>query len=61
MVATPGNTGVTFAALSYAGALTVSVVADPRVVPEYDALADAVGRTFALLKGQATALGSCAG
>jgi diacylglycerol O-acyltransferase / wax synthase len=49
MVATPGNTGVTFAALSYAGALTVSVIADPGIVPEYDALAAAVRRTFAVL------------
>jgi hypothetical protein len=49
MVATPGNTGVTFAALSYAGALTVSVIADPVVVPEYDVLAAAVRRTFLTL------------
>jgi diacylglycerol O-acyltransferase len=48
MVATPGNTGVTFAALSYAGNLTVSVIADPGIVPEYDALAAAVRRTFSL-------------
>ncbi|MDY7087884.1 MAG: wax ester/triacylglycerol synthase family O-acyltransferase [Actinomycetota bacterium] len=46
MVATPGNTGVTFAALSYAGALTVTVIADPVIVPEHDALATAVQQTF---------------
>lgn len=46
MVATPGNTGVTFAALSYAGALTVTVIADPVIVPEYEALAAAVRNAF---------------
>jgi hypothetical protein len=49
MVATPGNTGVTFAALSYAGNLTVSVIADPGIVPEYDALAAAVRETLTVL------------
>lgn len=48
MVATPGNAGVTFAALSYAGNLTVSVIADPGLVPEYNALAAAVRRTLAI-------------
>nr|WP_281362267.1 wax ester/triacylglycerol synthase domain-containing protein [Cellulomonas humilata] len=36
---TAGNVGVAFAALSYAGALTVTVITDPDVVPETDALA----------------------
>ncbi|HET7801430.1 MAG TPA: WS/DGAT domain-containing protein, partial [Humibacillus xanthopallidus] len=35
---TPGNVGVSFDVLSYAGRLTVSVVADPAVVPDQDAL-----------------------
>jgi WS/DGAT/MGAT family acyltransferase len=55
MVATPGNTGVTFAALSYAGALTVTVIADPQSVPEYEATAAAVRRTFTGLAGQPVA------
>lgn len=36
---TAGNVGVAFAALSYAGGLTVTVIADPDVVPETGALA----------------------
>lgn len=32
----PGNVGVSFDVLSYAGSLTISVVADPVVVPEID-------------------------
>lgn len=39
---TAGNVGVAFAALSYAGRLTVSVIVDPDVVPESDAVAEAV-------------------
>ncbi|GAA2200046.1 wax ester/triacylglycerol synthase domain-containing protein [Sinomonas flava] len=35
---TPGNVGVCFAVLSYAGELVVSVIADPAVVPEQDEL-----------------------
>jgi WS/DGAT/MGAT family acyltransferase len=42
LTGTTGNVGVSFAALSYAGRLTVTVVVDPDVVPEADALADAV-------------------
>lgn len=42
LTGTAGNVGVSFAALSYAGRLTVTVVVDPDVVPEADALADAV-------------------
>lgn len=36
---TPGNVGVCFAVLSYAGQLVVTVLADPDVVPEVDELA----------------------
>ena len=46
LVATPGNVAVTFAVLSYAGTLTVNVIADPGLVPEQDALADALRRSF---------------
>jgi diacylglycerol O-acyltransferase len=49
LVATPGNVGVTFAVLSYAGTLTVSVIADPDIVPEQDALAEALHRAFVRL------------
>ncbi|WP_421735286.1 wax ester/triacylglycerol synthase domain-containing protein [Cellulomonas sp.] len=40
---TAGNVGVAFAALSYAGALTVTVITDPDVVPETEALAADLG------------------
>ncbi|WP_433876270.1 wax ester/triacylglycerol synthase domain-containing protein [Sinomonas atrocyanea] len=36
---TPGNVGVCFAVVSYAGQLVVTLVADPDVVPELDELA----------------------
>jgi hypothetical protein len=49
MVATPGNVGVTFAAVSYAGTLAVSVITDPAVVPEREAIAGAMHRSFARL------------
>ncbi|GIF02050.1 diacylglycerol O-acyltransferase [Paractinoplanes rishiriensis] len=49
MVATPGNVGVTFAALSYAGNLVVSMITDPDLVPERDAMAGALHRSFARL------------
>jgi hypothetical protein len=39
VMTTPGNIGVSFAALSYAGELTVVLVADPDVVPHLDDLA----------------------
>ncbi|MEU2005749.1 wax ester/triacylglycerol synthase domain-containing protein [Rhodococcus sp. NPDC019627] len=39
---TAGNVGVAFAALSYAGTLTVTIIADPGVVPEIDDLAAAL-------------------
>lgn len=40
VAANPGNVGVSFLVLSYAGRLVVSVVADPFVVPDQDALTD---------------------
>ena len=39
---TPGNVGVSFDILSYAGELVLTVVADPEVVPEQDALTAAI-------------------
>jgi diacylglycerol O-acyltransferase len=41
---TAGNVGVAFAALSYAGRLTVTVIVDPAVVPEADDVAAALER-----------------
>ena len=43
----PGNVGVSFDVLSYAGRLTVSVVADPVVVPEVDRVAELLGTHLA--------------
>ena len=37
---TPGNVGLTFDVLSYAGQLVVTVLADPAVVPDHAAVAD---------------------
>jgi hypothetical protein len=37
-----GNVSVAFAALSYAGRLTVTVMVDPDLVPEHDALVNAL-------------------
>ncbi|WP_020476768.1 MULTISPECIES: wax ester/triacylglycerol synthase domain-containing protein [unclassified Rhodococcus (in: high G+C Gram-positive bacteria)] len=42
ITATAGNVGVAFAALSYAGTLTVTIIVDPDVVPEIHALAAAL-------------------
>jgi hypothetical protein len=39
---TPGNVGASFDVLSYAGSVTITVVVDPEVVPELDALAGAL-------------------
>lgn len=39
----PGNVGVSFDVLSYAGRLTVTVVADPVVVPEVDRVVQSLG------------------
>jgi WS/DGAT/MGAT family acyltransferase len=46
---TPGNVGVSFDILSYAGTLVLTVVADPGVVPEQDALTAAIERELASL------------
>jgi diacylglycerol O-acyltransferase / wax synthase len=54
MTATPGNAGLTFAALSYAGTMVISVIADPDIVPELPALADTLNRTLARLTAPAT-------
>lgn len=43
----PGNVGVSFGVLSYAGRLTVTVVADPVVVPEVDRVAELLGAHLA--------------
>ena len=45
----PGNVGVSFDVLSYAGRLTISVVADPVVVPEVDRVAELLGSYLARL------------
>ncbi|APA95935.1 Diacylglycerol O-acyltransferase [Nocardia seriolae] len=49
LVATPGNVGVTFAVLSYVGALTVTTIADPDILPEQEALTRALHETFTRL------------
>jgi diacylglycerol O-acyltransferase / wax synthase len=45
----PGNIGVSFGALSYAGVLGVTVVADPDILPELNSLSDALSCVFARL------------
>ncbi|MEV6097225.1 wax ester/triacylglycerol synthase domain-containing protein [Nocardia sp. NPDC051981] len=49
LVATPGNVGVTFAVLSYAGTLTVNTIADPDILPEQDTLIRALHTIFTRL------------
>jgi len=44
-----GNVAVHFTVMSYAGTLTVAAIADPRLVPELDALADAISRELGRL------------
>ena len=39
MAVNPGNVGVSFDVLSYAGGLVIAIVADPVAVPELDQLA----------------------
>lgn len=46
---TAGNVGVAFAALSYAGRLTVTVIVDPDVVPELGAVASALADELAAI------------
>ncbi|GAA4476294.1 diacyglycerol O-acyltransferase [Rhodococcus olei] len=53
LVVTPGNVGVTFAVLSYAGDLGITLVADPAIVPEQDELATQVAGTVARLRRRA--------
>ncbi len=43
---TAGNVGVAFAALSYAGTLTVTIIVDPAVIPEIHELATALQEQF---------------
>ena len=45
----PGNIGVSFDALSYAGVLTTTVVADPHIVPELDQLAHSLNAVYTRL------------
>jgi diacylglycerol O-acyltransferase / wax synthase len=49
---TPGNVGVSFDVLSYAGRLVVSLVADPLVVPDQDLLTSALASELAALTGR---------
>lgn len=49
MAVNPGNVGVCFDVLSYAGELVVTIVSDPRQVPEPDLLARAILRDLAAL------------
>jgi len=44
-----GNLSVGVAALSYAGQLTLGILADPVACPDVDVLADGVDRCFAAL------------
>ncbi|MGW5341143.1 wax ester/triacylglycerol synthase domain-containing protein [Rhodococcus pyridinivorans] len=46
MIVTTGNVAVAFAALSYAGTLTVAVVVDPDLVPEHRDLTEALREQF---------------
>ncbi|AMM31980.1 hypothetical protein SA2016_1300 [Sinomonas atrocyanea] len=48
---TPGNVGVCFTVLSYAGQLVVTVLADPGVVPEQDELTSLLSGELARLTG----------
>ena len=58
----PGNVGVSFDVLSYAGRLVVTVVADPRILPEQDDLTRSLFEEFtALIHGRSPGLGSATG
>ncbi|MGV9746868.1 wax ester/triacylglycerol synthase domain-containing protein [Rhodococcus zopfii] len=50
LVVTPGNVGVTFAVLSYAGDLGITLVADPAIVSDQDEMAQNVADTVARLQ-----------
>jgi hypothetical protein len=43
----PGNIGVAFDALSYAGVLSVTLVTDPDIVEELDQLAHSLSAVYA--------------
>ena len=45
----PGNIGVSFDVLSYAGVLGVTLVTDPEIVMETDTLTDELAHVFASL------------
>ena len=45
----PGNVGVSFGVLSYAGVLGVTVVADPDIVADLDPLARSIAAAYAHL------------
>ena len=49
MATTPGNVGASFAVLSYAGELVITVITDPDVVPEIVALTNALDFQLRLL------------
>jgi WS/DGAT/MGAT family acyltransferase len=49
MAVTPGNVGVSFDVLSYAGTLRITVVADPNRIPELDLLSELLADTLAHL------------
>ncbi|MGN6743433.1 MAG: wax ester/triacylglycerol synthase domain-containing protein [Amnibacterium sp.] len=61
MSATTGNLTVSFAILSYAGALTVTIVADADLVPDADLLARLLGRQLDAVLREAVPRGSWAG
>jgi hypothetical protein len=48
---TAGNVTTAFAALSYAGTLTVSIISDPELVPEHAMTAAALGAALRELTG----------
>lgn len=50
---TAGNVGVSFAALSYAGSLTVVAMTDPEVVPELGLLVTSLRRALGAVVGEA--------
>ena len=49
LVATPGNVGISFAALSYAGELIITLIADPEIAPELDTFLALIATQFAAL------------
>jgi hypothetical protein len=51
MAVNPGNVGVSFDVLSYAGELVISVVTDPSLVPDPHGLVELLGREVAALCG----------